>query len=178
MFAIVQNNKVVQMINGLFTLNNVEYPSNWLQLASDADKAELGIMEVVYESRPDDRYYWVTESAPIVKDNQVVVGFTATEKDLVSMQESATAQLKSMSYSVLLPSDWMVVKATETGVAMDAKWKTWRASVRAVVLTAVTAIAAAKTVDEVAAAVTACQFPLDPASADLLAKQNSLAQTK
>ena len=27
-------------------------------------------------------------------------------------------------------SDWMVVKATETGEAMDSGWKTWRASVR------------------------------------------------
>jgi len=32
---------------------------------------------------------------------------------------------------LLAPSDWMVVKATETGEAMDSGWKTWRASVRA-----------------------------------------------
>ena len=31
---------------------------------------------------------------------------------------------------ILAPSDWMVVKATETGEAMDSGWKTWRASVR------------------------------------------------
>jgi hypothetical protein len=32
--------------------------------------------------------------------------------------------------TILAPSDWMVVKATETGEAMDSGWKTWRASVR------------------------------------------------
>ncbi len=32
--------------------------------------------------------------------------------------------------ALLAPSDWMVVKATETGEAMDSGWKTWRASVR------------------------------------------------
>ena len=31
---------------------------------------------------------------------------------------------------LLAPSDWMVVKATETGGSMDSGWKTWRASVR------------------------------------------------
>ena len=31
---------------------------------------------------------------------------------------------------ILAPSDWMVVKATETGESMDSGWKTWRASVR------------------------------------------------
>ena len=31
---------------------------------------------------------------------------------------------------LLAPSDWRVVKATETGGTMDSGWKTWRASVR------------------------------------------------
>jgi len=31
---------------------------------------------------------------------------------------------------ILAPSDWRVVKATETGGTMDSGWKTWRASVR------------------------------------------------
>jgi hypothetical protein len=31
---------------------------------------------------------------------------------------------------ILAPSDWMVVKATETGTTMDSGWKTWRANVR------------------------------------------------
>ena len=31
---------------------------------------------------------------------------------------------------LLAPSDWRVVKATETGETMDSGWKTWRASVR------------------------------------------------
>ena len=31
---------------------------------------------------------------------------------------------------ILAPSDWMVVRATETDTTMDSGWKTWRASVR------------------------------------------------
>ena len=31
---------------------------------------------------------------------------------------------------ILAPSDWMVVRATETDTTMDSEWKTWRASVR------------------------------------------------
>ena len=32
--------------------------------------------------------------------------------------------------NLLAPSDWRVVKATETETTMDSSWKTWRASVR------------------------------------------------
>ena len=39
-------------------------------------------------------------------------------------------QIDNQCASLLAPSDWMVVKATETGEAMDSGWKTWRASVR------------------------------------------------
>ena len=39
-------------------------------------------------------------------------------------------EIDNQCASLLAPSDWMVVKATETGEAMDSGWKTWRASVR------------------------------------------------
>ena len=39
-------------------------------------------------------------------------------------------EINNQCASLLAPSDWMVVKATETGEAMDSGWKTWRASVR------------------------------------------------
>ena len=47
-------------------------------------------------------------------------GLTYLKKQMIDNQ---CAQL-------LAPSDWMVVRATETGGTMDSGWKTWRASVR------------------------------------------------
>ena len=52
---------------------------------------------------------------------------------------------------LLAPSDWMVVKATETGEAMDSGWKTWRASVRTKCNSMQTQIDNASDVDALAA---------------------------
>ena len=52
---------------------------------------------------------------------------------------------------VLAPSDWMVVKATETGTTMDSGWKTWRASVRTKCNSMQTQIDNAANVDALAA---------------------------
>jgi hypothetical protein len=52
---------------------------------------------------------------------------------------------------LLAPSDWMVIKATETGTTMDSGWKTWRASVRAKCNSMQTQIDNASDVDELAA---------------------------
>ena len=52
---------------------------------------------------------------------------------------------------LLAPSDWMVVKATETGDAMDSGWKTWRASVRTKCNSMQTQIDNASDVDALAA---------------------------
>ena len=38
--------------------------------------------------------------------------------------------LDNQCKDLLEPSDWMVVRATETETTMDSGWKTWRASVR------------------------------------------------
>ena len=52
---------------------------------------------------------------------------------------------------LLAPSDWMVVKATETGGTMDSGWKTWRASVRTKCNSMQTQIDNASDVDALAA---------------------------
>ena len=51
----------------------------------------------------------------------------------------------------LAPSDWRVVKATETGGTMDSGWKTWRASVRTKCNSMQTQIDNASDVDALAA---------------------------
>ena len=52
---------------------------------------------------------------------------------------------------LLAPSDWMVVKATETGGTMNSGWKTWRASVRTKCNSMQTQIDNASDVDALAA---------------------------
>ena len=52
---------------------------------------------------------------------------------------------------ILAPSDWMVIRATETGATLNSGWKTWRASVRTKCNSMQTQIDNASDVDALAA---------------------------
>ena len=41
-----------------FTYMGIQYPANWLQLASEAEKAAISITWVADPVRADDRFYW------------------------------------------------------------------------------------------------------------------------
>ena len=45
-----------------FTLDDIQYPANWLNLSTPEEKAALDLVEVItVGERKDDRYYWVSE---------------------------------------------------------------------------------------------------------------------
>ena len=69
------------------------------------------------------------------------IGLTYIKKQMIDNQCAG----------ILAPSDWMVVKATETGGTMDSGWKTWRASVRTKCNSMQTQIDNASDVDALAA---------------------------
>jgi len=54
------------------------------------------------------------------KDDVNAKGLKTIKKELIDRQCAG----------ILAPSDWMVIRATETGATLDSGWKTWRASVR------------------------------------------------
>jgi len=62
-------------------------------------------------------------------------GLIPSDKDVGDLATEGLKTIKkkmidNQCAGILAPSDWMVVKATETGTTMDSGWKTWRASVR------------------------------------------------
>lgn len=153
MFAIISNNQFVKFLpeGTPFDLNGIQYPQNWLNLSTPQEKAKLGIVDVVYGQRTDDKYYWVSEDAPVVDGGVVKVNYTATPKDLAECLKQAVSAVNAQAYSLLLPSDWMAVKAYETGVAVAQDWAAWRQEIRDQAAAQVTAIEACTTVDELAA---------------------------
>jgi hypothetical protein len=163
MFAIVKDNTVQQIIQegSQFTVDSVTYANNWFQLATQEEKNALGVMEVVYGARPDDKYYWVTESAPVINGNVVDIGFTSTPKDLANLKTNAINQVNQQAFSLLSPTDYMTIKALETNTTMPETWKTWRESVRTTAATAKTAITAST---DIASLITASTitWPNDP----------------
>ena len=68
-------------------------------------------------------------------DDPTLVGQAPTGADtntvrLEGLKTIKKTMIDNQCAQVLAPSDWMVVKATETETTMDSGWKTWRASVR------------------------------------------------
>ena len=153
MFALIKDNAIAQLVQAgtAFDWDDVQYPANWCNLSTPEEKAAIGMVDVVYAPMPSDQYYWVSQNEPVYADGVVTVGYTATAKDLAACQNSAVSQVRQTTYSILLPSDWMVVRATETRSATPTDWNDWRQTIRTQAAGAIDAIAACKDVDQLAA---------------------------
>lgn len=72
-----------------FTANEVQYPANWLRLASVAEREAIGITEMTtVGERADDRYFWVSESL-----EGSVLTITNTPKDAAMVMEMRKTEL-------------------------------------------------------------------------------------
>lgn len=132
-----------------FAIDGTSYPSNWLNMTSPEEKAALGLVEVTDSNTPeDDRFYWVSATL-----KGAVRTYLNTPKDLDGLKVNWATQIKAVAYSMLLPSDWMVVKSVETQTIFPEEWKTYRAAVRTASSEAVTAINAAADIPALQAAV-------------------------
>ena len=140
-----------------FTIGDVQYPQNWLNLSTPEEKLAIGLEEIVATNSPaSDIYYWVTSTL-----DKASLTYTNTPKDLAQVKINAVSQVNATAYSILLPSDWMAVKAFETSTPIDPTWNGWRATIRTEAANAITAINSATDVDGVASAVNVT-WSLDP----------------
>ena len=156
MFAIIKDNAIEQLISdgNQFTIGDIQYPSNWVNMSTLEEKQAIGMVDVVYGTRPDDRYYWVTESAPVIANGVVEINYTSTPKDLAELKKNAIAQVNHTAFTLLAPSDYMSIKALETGNAMPDVWKIWRESIRTSALNAKNAINASTDIESLISACT------------------------
>ena len=138
-----------------FEHDGTSYPANWLRLATPEERAAIGITEVVEQPRPDDRFFWV--SGPNLDGS-----WTAIPKDLDGLKSTWSAQFKQTAYTMLLPSDWMVVRKTEDNTAVPVEWTDYRAAVRVKCADAITALEATTDVEAFIAVVTNVQWPENP----------------
>jgi hypothetical protein len=136
-------------IDSPFTYNDTQYPSNWLRLASQAERAAIGITEVEDEPRYDDRYYWGHGNPKLLNDREevdqdgnpmyvkvlgVVDGKPAmvdsTERLVTKgLKSNHLAQTKTTANQLLSATDWMVIRKAERDVAIPASTVTYRAAV-------------------------------------------------
>ena len=132
MFAIISNGIIALLVPAgtAFEWDSVQYPANWCNLSSPEEKAAIGMVDVIYGTPANDQYYWVSQDAPVYTGTVVEINYTATPKDLFECQSNAVNATNAAAYSILLPTDWMVVKAVETGGTVAPAWNTWRQTIR------------------------------------------------
>lgn len=129
--------------NQTFVANGLTYPANWLQQSAPQDRAALGIVEIQEQSRPDDRFYFVSD------ENLLVDGsYTATPKDLASLKIQFIAEIKETANKLLQSTDWKIIRQAETSTACDANTLAYRTSVRSASNTLETSINAASNIEE------------------------------
>jgi len=96
-----------------FTHNGIQYPNNWLRLASSADRSAIGITEVADPEPYDDRFYWGLDNP----------------KDLDGLKAYWINQIKDTAGKLLAETDWMIVRKMERSIDIPAAIATSRASV-------------------------------------------------
>ena len=181
MFALVESGSITQMPKGNkgITINSVQYPSSIYTLWTEAERNAIGIytVEIDDTNKKDSEWYINTNQTYTFSGGKVKATYgTATAKKIAdtlwteqdkddgllgdrSIGDVKVEGLKTIKKQIidnqcagiLAPSDWMVVRATETGVTLNSGWKTWRASVRTKCNSMQTQIDNASDVDALAA---------------------------
>lgn len=117
-----------------FSHDGYNYPANWLRLTTWTEKEAIGIEEVPDPFVPsyDQRFWWGPE----------------LPKDLDQLKTNWTDKTNETANKLLVPSDWLVVRKADSGVAVPAEWTEWRQSIREAAQTKIVALTAATTVTE------------------------------
>ena len=162
------------------TIGDNQYPAAIFTVWTEAERNAIGIytVEIDDTNKKDEEWYINTNISYAFSGGKVkgtygsatakkIADTLWTEQDKTDgliregddVGDVATEGLKTIKKrmidnqcaGILAPSDWMVVKATETGGTMDSGWKTWRASVRTKCNSMQTQIDNASDVDALAA---------------------------
>ena len=158
-----------------FTVDGVQYPSNWLRMASEADKAALGITWEADPAPVDYRFYWSEGNPKAMEDKEEsdedgnplyvkVLGEVNGEPAMVDSDERLVtkglkstwvAQVKAIAGSMLATTDWMVIRKAERDVPIDADVAAKRAAILAEANRLEAAISACADVDALITVVSA-----------------------
>ena len=162
------------------TIGDNQYPASIYTLWTEAERNAIGIytVEIDNTNKKNEKWYintnisyafgsgkvkgtYGTAKARNIADTlwteqDKTDGLIPSDKDVGDVAVEGLKTIKkrmidNQCAGILAPSDWMVVKATETGGTMDSGWKTWRASVRTKCNSMQTQIDNASDVDALAA---------------------------
>ena len=136
MFALVKTDGSINLF-APYTIwqdkNGTEYSPDHLIVLTSSEKQDLGIYDVAYANRPDDRFYTITQNDPIFDQAEkiVKVTYTSVAKDLEDseLKKEWIAHVNNMANNILAQSDWMLVRKIERNVDVPANMVTYRAAI-------------------------------------------------
>ena len=157
----------------------IQYPRNWLTLATAQEKRDVGFIEITFSgSYKDDKYYINSESSPVYDAiaGTVTITKSNTARNVAELQASFKESTTQRAWFLLDPTDWYVTRKSENSTAIPAKITAFRTAVRLVCNSHKTAIDNCTTVDELAATYNNADG-IDPAQLTVDGSQSSVVNT-
>jgi len=120
-----------------FTHNDINYPANWLRLASKTEKEALGITEEADDPVYDSRFYSGDGTAKALddvdakdEDGNLLKNPDGSQMIIQGVKSVLKAQEKATAGSLLAKYDWYVVRKAEKDTAIPSAITTYRDGVR------------------------------------------------
>ena len=132
----------------------IQYPRNWLNLATAQEKKDVGFIELTFSGADkDDKYYINSESSPVYDASAGTVTITksSTARNVAVLQTSFKESITQKAWTNLGETDWYVTRKSEISTAIPAKITAFRTATRLVANSHKTAEDNCTTVDELAA---------------------------
>jgi hypothetical protein len=151
--------------------NGTQYSPDSLLSLTATEKQDLGIYDVAYGTRGDERFYTITQNSPEFDavEKIVKITYTSTAKSLDDSGEGITRvlglksqyinQVKQTANTMLASTDWMLVRKIERNVDIPTATATYRAAVIAEATRAEEAFNEATTIEEFITAVESLTWP-------------------
>ena len=107
----------VGVVNGAL----IQMSPQWC-LWSASEKAEAGLIEIIPEASPDDRFYVWTQNP----DGTI----NKTAKAIADVKDSFIKTVKTEQGLLLAQTDWTIVRKADAGTAVPVDIQTWRDAIR------------------------------------------------
>ena len=156
------NGQPLQVGRPFTDANGVQYPSNWLRLASEDEKAAIGITWEADPAPVDYRFYWsegnpkrLNDENAVDENGDAVLDADGNQVVNYGLKTEWVRKQKEVAGTLLARSDWYVTRKAEDSTAeIPAAIATYRASVRTISGTREGEINACTTTDELVALLT------------------------
>jgi hypothetical protein len=108
------NGKHLPEGTSFYDANGTQYPSGWLNQATEAQKLDIGITWVADPAPIDTRFYWDTDLPKALED----VTETVDGKEYITkgLKSNFIAQVKDTAGKLLTQTDWYVIRKVERNV--------------------------------------------------------------